>query len=496
MNQDSEHKYSEAGELRLEVLTDLPETGRSETDNDIKFRASVKNLLVLIKDFYGADSAAYYWFNLPRKQHKLLISSEYEDEILYLQKYGIGEDIITETCLKKEPVIYKAGNENERIRLAYRADISDVKTILAYPVLIEHEVIGTIICESKTEDFFAEPNIRTMSVFSESIANYIRYYSTYEEFFYHDKILKFIGSGKLTTEKDVCEMLGSIIAKFIDYKNLYFVLAHGYGFKVLGSSENGSEKSVDEKSLTAQAIKSKKLTGYNFKTGVTNEFRFYKDEKFGRDSEFTAIPVYAGYKCIGALCVDTVNQININKSFFFTIYKLLLPAFLYLNELRRKVNETGELIDEGSDFYNKKFFDKLLSSEINRCRRYNEYNTFVVFLRVDNTDSEKELIAEVFKFIKDYFSGFEMLFRTDNNKIAMLVNADNADKIYLDYEKMRKELSSKIIKIENKEYIPSLSIVIKRVDAQTVLKENILNEIDKMLIICENEGGNTVKIIT
>lgn len=490
MNQDLEHKFIDAGELRLEVLAE------DESDDDKRFRASVKNLLILIKDYYGADSAAFYWFNVYKKQHKLLTSSELIDEDAYISRYDTGEDILTQSCLKKEPSIIKTGYDNDRLRLAYRTDVSDVKSILVYPVLIEQEVVGCIICESKTNDFFDIPNVKTLSVFSESIASYIKYYSTYEEFYFQDKILKSLASGKLAEENAVNLLIENIITRFIDIKNLRLVHPESSGFKVLKNPGSNLEGRIDESSLTAQAINNKKIVVYDFKADVINEFRFFKDENIERDSVFTVMPVFAGKKCLGALCIDTINVLSLNEVFFAKIYKLVVPVFLYLFELKRKINISEDLYDECTDFYNTKYFDICLNSEIIRCRHFNENNLFIIYLYADEltVETDKNLITQVFGFIKEYFSGYDRLFKIGNEKLAMLINMESSEKIFLNFEKLRKEISTKIIKINEKEFNPTISVVIKRFDIQSDTKDIIFSDMNKMLELCEKEGGNTVKI--
>ena len=69
MEDTSKNTDGGIGELNFEFVE------KGKDDSDKEFASSVKNILILVKDFYGADCAAVYWFNKIKQSFKLMAAS-------------------------------------------------------------------------------------------------------------------------------------------------------------------------------------------------------------------------------------------------------------------------------------------------------------------------------------------------------------------------------------------------------------------------------------
>lgn len=120
---------------------------------------------------------------------------------------------------------------------------------------------------------------------------------------------------------------------------------------------------------------------------------------------------------------------------------------------------------------------------------------------MDNTDALSDMGLKrgeaeslLIGFLKESLPGYDRLFKTDENKFALIVDVSSDEKIFLEIEKIRKSLSAKIYNIEDKEINFTVSFAIKRFDDLNMTRDEFLEELDNLLELAKSEGGNTVKI--
>jgi GGDEF domain-containing protein len=87
-----------------------------------------------------------------------------------------------------------------------------------------------------------------------------------------------------------------------------------------------------------------------------------------------------------------------------------------------------------------------------------------------------------------------MIFRLGQNKYAVLMNVSSDEKVFLELEKIRKAVSSKIYNTEGKEISYTVSFAIKKYDDMNLSRQAFLKELNDLLELAGSEGGNCVKI--
>jgi GGDEF domain-containing protein len=156
-----------------------------------------------------------------------------------------------------------------------------------------------------------------------------------------------------------------------------------------------------------------------------------------------------------------------------------------------------DVVDRDSGFYNSRYFDIRLSSDISKNRLFNECTLYCVFTEVDNISSytERTKIEALFaEELKNSLGGYDMIFRLDDNKYAILMNIASDEKVFLELEKIRKAVSSKIHIIDGKEVSYTVSFAIMKYDDLSLSKQAYVKELDSLLELARSEGGNCVKI--
>jgi GGDEF domain-containing protein len=486
------------GELRFEFF----ETG--EDDSDKKFTGSVKNLLVLVRDFYGADGAAVYWFNKGKQRFKILAVSEDGRIGEYKERFPLGNDYVSTVCLRKKAEIINIESEKEKELLGHHVNDDHVKSIIAAPLLLDDEVVAVVLCESKTLNFFGTPNIYTLQVFSESITNYIKYFSLNEDFVFEDSVLGILASGKLKDDDEAYGIIKAVFDRYLIFDSLYIAVENSSGFEVVksysadeaGSGYNGL---VEFNSIAHISAGDKKISVHDFKKEGSKLFRFSEDENLNQSTWFCCLPVVAEEKCIGLAAFDSKTNVQLNQKALSRVYKLIFPLFLFI--VNRQRSDVLTKTENSEVFPGSDLFTARIDTEISRCRLFNENNLYCVYFIIDNldllNDNEKKitdtetLFAE---FLREKLFGYDLIFKLDENKYALIADVCSDEKLFIEIEKIRKSLSAKIYNIDGKEINFTASFAIKRYDDISLSREEYLNEAENLLELARTEGGNVVKI--
>ncbi len=501
MADETKNMEGDLGELRFEFF----EAG--EDDSDKKFTGSVKNLLVLVKDFYGADSAAVYWFNRAKQRFKLLAASEDDKIGEYELRFPLGNDNVSTVCLRKEAGIFNVETDREKELNGHHKGDSQVRSLIAVPLLLNEEVIAVVLCESKTLNFFGKPNVYTLQVFSESISNYIKYYSLNEDFVFEDSVLGKIASGNVKDEGEAFGIVRSVFDRYVGYEKLYLAVRVGNNYVVVRSFSNepesadgiSLESAVEQGSLAYKSAEEKKIIVHEFSGAEDGSYRFFQGETSEDTLWYCCLPVVFDEKCFALVSFDAKSNAHINEKVLSKVYKLLFPVFMLILNIR----SGAEMEKSGTkDFFrNKDAFTSRLDEEITKCRLFNENNLYCVYFCVDNRELSKEelggagnvehLLAE---FLKERLVGYDIIFRIAENKFALIAGVSSEERVFLEIEKLRKSLSAKIYDIDGKELNFTASFAIKRYDDIGMNGADFLKEIDDLLELAQSEGGNVVKI--
>lgn len=354
---DKKHTDYHISKFKFDNVSD------NNSDNDSRFVSNVKNQLILIKDFYGAESSTVYWFNLSKNSFKLLVSSEDEQWNNYTDRFEIGSDFLSTACSNKTSVIYDDVSEFRTEDFKCFNDLSKVKSVIINPLEIGGDVLAVLICESKTRNFFGNPNLYSLQIFSESIIHLIKYFILREEYESQNVILK----------------------------------------KFVREQAEASDESI--------AIR-----------------------------------------------------------------------------------------DRESGLYSRDFFHSRLSSEMSKCRLLGSNELIVIYTCIDNPESVLEFGIQIEEARKLYvqelkiaLNGYDMIFSLDSNLIGIMFSTGMTEKTYLELEKIRRSVSTKIFTIDGRDLNFTVSFAAKKYVNLDKQKDDFLKDILDMLEIAKDENGNVVK---
>jgi hypothetical protein len=198
------------------------------------------------------------------------------------------------------------------------------------------------------------------------------------------------------------------------------------------------------------------------------------------------------------IAFNTKDDMPVIQSSVKSIYKLVYPVVLYLNVLHSK-GHSGAKQEE--KYKSKKELASRLNNELIRCRQFDDTNIYLVCAGIDNINSVlkpgisvEDLESILYENLIPELSGYDQVYKVDDNRFAVLLCSGNEDNVHIQFEKIRKKLSVIIHNIEGKEVTFTVSFAIIRYLDLNAGQDEILKELDEMLKLSEAEGGNQVKI--
>jgi putative methionine-R-sulfoxide reductase with GAF domain len=470
-----------------------------ETSQDDKFRNSVKNLLVLIKDFYSADYVVVYWYNNAKNTFKLLADSEPFEADIHKVKFTAGNDVMASAAAGKMPSLHSSISPESITHLNNAA----IKSIMVNPVIVDGEVVAVAACESKSDEFFGDPNLKTLEVFSQYVKSLISYYSLKEEYDFEDGLLMMLASGKFS-EEQLFAFINLAAERYVDTEDYYVVICDDELIKrssFIKKTDKGleiTEIDIEEDSIIHNAIKSRKIINRFFRYGEDKIYRCSRNEEQIYNVNFCCIPFSAEKRCCGVIAFNTKDDMPVIQSSVKSIYKLVYPVVLYLNVLHSK-GHSGAKQEE--KYKSKKELASRLNNELIRCRQFDDTNIYLVCAGIDNINSVlkpgisvEDLESILYENLIPELSGYDQVYKVDDNRFAVLLCSGNEDNVHIQFEKIRKKLSVIIHNIEGKEVTFTVSFAIIRYLDLNAGQDEILKELDEMLKLSEAEGGNQVKI--
>lgn len=198
----------------------------NQNDNvDQKFLNSVNAVIGLIKEYYPAMNVAVYWYNEVNKSFKILsVKSELSD--VFSQRFDLGQDIISHTCKNKKSVLLNINDNelNKDLLLDFYQLSNGIKSVICTPILLDNEVIGALLCDSGIDNFYGEPNLESLQIFSSIIAYYIKYFSVEDEFSFDKYVLGVLTDKKMFTENELFDLIHKCVNRYVDYISMALVL--------------------------------------------------------------------------------------------------------------------------------------------------------------------------------------------------------------------------------------------------------------------------------
>lgn len=199
------------------------------SSSDTQFNFFLEKTLDIIRNYFNAYSAIFFWY---RKDKNQIIFYTFSSEEVAFQKlkYEVGTDIISKVILTGNPTYTCNINSNvEADLIKYYQTPIGIKSVAAVPVNFNNRLIGILAIDSKNEDAFGPETIYNLGKFVRLITFILGVYDQkYNIDIVNQKLdalLELIGNS--TREYDENKLIQNFIVvldKFVEWDALGIVL--------------------------------------------------------------------------------------------------------------------------------------------------------------------------------------------------------------------------------------------------------------------------------
>lgn len=183
------------------------------------------------------------------------------------------------------------------------------------------------------------------------------------------------------------------------------------------------------------------------------------------------------------------------------------------SELEKRVDEKTKSLEEANEklnylattdfltkIYNRRFFDEVMKSEIEKAQRYNSDLSFIMFdidyfKNINDTFGHKvgdEVLIFLAKLIKDNIRKIDIFSRIGGEEFAIILPSTNLEKTKELAIKLKNLVQNHALIIDNQEIKITISIGLSTFNETTQTYDEIFKIADKNLYKAKNSGRNII----
>jgi diguanylate cyclase (GGDEF)-like protein len=230
--------------------------------------------------------------------------------------------------------------------------------------------------------------------------------------------------------------------------------------------------------------------------------RFYQAERCDSKGALLVVPLNSLSRCYGALVVESKDTKTYSDSDIKLVQKLTETSSWALEILSlTEVMNNYVSLDETTGVATRKSFIGRLQEEVQRANDFsNDLSLAMIAIdRIDDhiarygRDAFDFILQNISQMIKVSIRSYDVIGRFDFNCFVVLLVHTTSNEASLWAEKIRKNVASNIINIDNKSFSVTISVGVAGAveDASDV---ELLENVDRVLRKAIEAGGNIVRV--
>jgi diguanylate cyclase (GGDEF)-like protein len=487
-----------------------------------EFGYLMKKVLAVIKEVNFAHTVAFFWVN--REKNQLVLESFVSDSDKFMthRRREIGNDLISQVALAGQPKILDQVNVAGQLELlGYYESSEPVKTFVAVPIFyskmqaVPREPVAVLTVDCVEEDAYGPETLGSLGQFTKLISALIKSYTDKYDLLLDSEVLRSISRMREQLRMEfslhhVVRTLAEETSRLVawDYVSvvLYDESRQSWIVQFVMNRMNDAyvapAQEVDPyQSLVGSVIQSAIPKIVDSLEGLELP-RFYKAERVESTGAMMLLPITSVSRCYGVLAVESKDAKSYSEADVKMLQKLVETSALSLEILNlTDVVNNYVLMDETTGVATRKYFMSRVQEEVQRANDFGTDLT-VVMVSIDSMNDHlhrygKEgfdfVLHNVGRMIKSSIRPYDLVGRYDFNRFAVLLVSTSANEANLWAEKMRKNIASNIINVDQKSFSVTVSIGVCGAISQTSdieLLENASQTLKKAI----DAGGNVVRV--
>ena len=487
-----------------------------------EFGFLMKKVLTVVKEVYFAHSVAFFWVNKDKNQAVLESFVSDSDKFMTHRRRELGSDVISQVALSGQPRILNQVNAAGQLEmLGYYEAVEPVKTFVAVPIFytksaaIPHEPVAVLTIDCIDEDAYGPETLSSLGQFTKLISALIRSYTDKYDLLLDSEVLRSISRMReqLKIEfslHNVVRTLAEETSRLVAWDYVSVVLFDEtrkswvvqFVLNRMNDAYVAAGQEIDpHQSLVGGVIQSAVPRVLESMGGIELP-RFYKAERVDSKGALLAVPILSMSRCYGVLAVESKDTKTYSDPEMKLLEKLVETAAVALEILNlTDVVNNFVLMDETTGVATRSYFVGRVQEEVHRANDFGTELTLVM-LSIDSMNEHlhrygKEgfdfVLQNIGRMIKSSVRPYDLVGRYDFNRFAVLLVSTPTKEANLWSEKLRKNIASNIINVDQKSFSVTVSIGVCGAVSQTSDIE-LLENASQTLKKAVEAGGNIVRV--
>lgn len=497
------------------------DVSRSDAEPRSEFNFLLTKVLHALKEVLFAHSVAFFWANSEKQQLVLEMKVTDSQNFMADKRLPISGDVMSQVATTGKPQILGRVNPvSEKEVVHYYESPEYIKSLVCVPVYYlngakDGAPVGVIVADGKAEDAFGPETFGLLGNFTKLVSALIKSYTEKYDLLLDSELLTSIrrmqdrvksSSSEATVLMSVAEEASRLINWDALTLTMYSDDHKGWNIQKV-VNRNGvpyisQNLQVDfNESIVGQVIRSNKLQTVDDLSNV-RPMRFCFGEPMEAAGSFLCVPISSVNRCYGALTLESKAVGNFSGIEVETIYRLVenaasLLEVLYMNDMVKDFVP----VDQLTGALTKKHFMRKLEEEVARAEDFGTELTYVS-LAIDDVEEQVKryggegfdsILAQVVRVVRANTRSYDVIGRLDGDELGVVLYNTAASEGYLWAEKLRKQIASHIITLENRSISVTVSVGVNGL-GEGMNKEQLVAGTNQVLHKAMEDGGNLVRV--
>jgi diguanylate cyclase (GGDEF)-like protein len=507
--------------FELNEFIETPTAGdKSDNGPRAEFNTLIQRVLSVIKDVQFSHTVALFWIN--REKQQLVLEGYTTDSKKFMtrRRLQIGSDVVSQIAVNGKPQIVNFVDDlglNDMV--PYYEPIDAIKTFAGVPIFFSgeqsQEPVAVLTLDCLEADAYGNETITSLAQVAKLVSTLIRSYTSKYDLLLDSEVLRSISRVREQLSIDfgvhsITRSLAEETSRLVPWDYIAVVLFDDSRKSwVVHNLLNRMNDSYV--SLMSELDPQKSLVAGVIQTGVSKIIddmslapspRFYQTERCESKGALAIIPLNSLSRCYGALVVESKDSKTYSDADVKLVQKLteISSWALEILSLTEVMNNYISL-DETTGVSTRKSFMGRLHEEVLRASDFSN-DLSLVMVSIDRMDDHVTrygreafdfILQNVGRMVKVSIRPYDVVGRFDFNCFVILLVNTTSNEASLWAEKIRKNVASNILNIDNKSFSVTISVgVAGAVDEASDI--DLLENTDRVLRKAIEAGGNIVRV--
>jgi diguanylate cyclase (GGDEF) domain len=507
--------------FELNEFIETPGIGENAEEGPrAEFNALIQRVLSVVKDVHFAHTVALFWMNKEKQQLVLEGYTTDSEKFMTNRRLPIGSDVVSQIAVNGKPQIVNfvdALGQDDMVPYYETTDV--VKTFVGVPIFFSgiqsQDPVAVLALDCLEADAYGNETITSLAQIAKLISTLIRSYTSKYDLLLDSEVLRSISRVREQLSIDfgahsITRSLAEETSKLVPWDYIAIVLFDDSrkSWVVHNLLNRMNDPYVP---LMSELDPQQSLVIGVIQTGVpkiiddlstTTVPRFYQAERCESKGALVIIPLNSLNRCYGALVIESKDPKTYSDADVKLVQKLAETSSWALEILSlTEVMNNYVSLDETTGVSTRKSFMGRLHEEVQRASDFSN-DLSLVMISIDRMDDHiarygREafdfILQNVGRMVKVSIRPYDVVGRFDFNCFVILLVNTTSNEASLWAEKIRKNVASNILNIDNKSFSVTISVgVAGAIDEASDV--DLLENTDRVLRKAIEAGGNIVRV--